>query len=178
MESIKTPPRTIMEVFKMVPEGTLAEIINGSIFMYPSPTTRHQIVLRQLSFVILDFIKHKKKGAEIFFSPYDVFLDEHSNAVQPDIVFVSAENKSIIKEDAIHGIPDMVIEILSPSNPDHDRVRKKDLYEKFGISEYWVVHPETQETIGFFLIHGKYKESEHYVGRIHSVILDNTEFEF
>jgi len=178
MESIKTPPRTIMEVFKMLPEGTLAEIINGSIFMSPSPTTRHQMVLRQLAFVILDFIKHKKKGAEIFFSPYDVFLDEHSNAVQPDIVFVSDENKSIIKEDAIHGVPDMLIEILSPSNSDHDLVRKKNLYEKFRIPEYWVVNPETKETIGFFLIQGKYEESDHSVGRIHSVILDNTEFEF
>ena len=57
MESIKTPPRTIMEVFKMLPEGTLAEIINGSIYMSPSPTTRHQTILRQLAFVIFDFIK-------------------------------------------------------------------------------------------------------------------------
>lgn len=70
-------------------------------------------------------MKHKKKGAEVFFSPYDVFLDEHSNVVQPEIVFVSAENKSIIKEDAIHGIPDMLIEILSPSNADHDLFLKR-----------------------------------------------------
>jgi Uma2 family endonuclease len=171
MESIKIPPRTIMEVFKMLPEGTLAEIINGSIFMSPSPTTRHQVILRQLAFVIFDFIKHKRKGAEIFFSPYDVFLDEHSNAVQPDIVLVSAENKSIIKEDAIHGIPDMLIEILSPSNEDHDLVRKKDLYEKFGVPEYWIINPETKETVGFFLKDGKYRESGHYAGKIHSAIL-------
>ena len=105
MESIKIPPRTDMEVFKMLPEGTLAEIINGSIFMSPSPTTKHQVTLRQLALVIFDFVKHKNKGAEVFFSPYDVFLDEHSNVVQPDIVFVSAENKSIIKEDAIHAFP-------------------------------------------------------------------------
>jgi Uma2 family endonuclease len=178
MQSVKTPPRTIMEVFKMLPEGTLAEIINGSIYMSLSPTTRHQIILRQLAFVIFDFVKHKKRGAEVFFSPYDVFLDEHSNAVQPDIVLVLAENKSIIKEDAIHGIPGMIIEILSPSNADHDLVRKKDLYEKSGIPEYWIVNPETKETVGFFLKDGKYRESEHYVGKIHSVILDNAEFEF
>ena len=57
----------MMEVFKMLPEGTLAEIINGSIYMSPSPTTKHQIILRQLAFVIFDFVKHKKKGAEVFF---------------------------------------------------------------------------------------------------------------
>lgn len=178
MQSIKTPPRTIMEVFKMLPEGTLAEIINGSIFMSPSPTTRHQAILRQLTFGIVDFLKRNKKEGEVFFSPYDVYLDEHANAVQPDIVFVSAENKSIIKEDAIHGIPDMLLEVLSPSNSDHDLISKKDLYEKFGVPEYWIVNPETKETVGFFLKEGKYRESGRYVGKICSVILDNTEFVF
>ena len=98
--------------------------------------------------------------------------------MQPDIVLVSAENKSIIKEDAIHGIPDMLIEILSPSNSDHDLIRKKDLYEKCGIPEYWIVNPETKETMGFILKDRKYEESGHYVGKIHSVILHNAEFEF
>ena len=98
--------------------------------------------------------------------------------MQPDIVIVSAENKSIIKEDAIHGIPDMLIEILSPSNSDHDLIQKKDLYEKCGIPEYWIVNPETKETVGFILKDGKFRESGHYVGKIHSVILDNAEFEF
>jgi hypothetical protein len=68
MQSIKTPPRSVMEVFKMLPEGTLAEIINGSIFMSPSPTTRHQAILRQLTFAIVDFLKRNKKEGEVFFA--------------------------------------------------------------------------------------------------------------
>ena len=72
----------------------------------------------------------------------------------------------------------MLIEILSPSNADHDLFRKKNLYEKFGIPEYWIINPETKETVGFFLKDGKYRESGHYVGKIHLVILDNTEFGF
>ena len=98
--------------------------------------------------------------------------------MQPDIVLVSAENKSIIKEDAIHGIPEMLIEILSPDNFNHDLIRKKVLYEKFGVTEYWVVTLETKETVGFFLKDGKYSESGRYIGKIHSVLLNNTEFEF
>ena len=178
MQSIKTPPRTIMEVFKMLPEGTLAEIINGTIYKSPSPTVKHQIILKELAFAISAFVKHNKKGSLVLFAPCDVFLDEDSNAVQPDIIFISAEKRSIIKDDAIHGIPDMLIEILSPRNSDHDLNRKKDLYETFGVSEYWVVTPETTETVGFFLKNGKYIESGRYVGKIHSVLLDNTEFDF
>jgi len=113
---------------------------------------------------------------DLFICPCDVFLDEHSNAVQPDIIYISPNRKSIVKDDAIHGVPDLVIEILSPSNFDHDLVGKKSLYEKFGIPEYWVVNPESKETVGFVLENGKYVESGRYIGKIHSVLLENTEF--
>src|SRR5690349_13357565 len=116
MQSALTPPRTVMEVFKMLPEGTLAEIINGQLYISPVPTAEHQRIIRGLSFAIFDFAKTKAVG-EVFFAPYDVFLDEHSNAVQPDIIFVSHQNSSIAKPDAIHGTPNLLIEILSPGNP-------------------------------------------------------------
>lgn len=169
-------PRSQMEVFKSLPEGTLAEIINGKIFMSPSPTSQHQIVVRELAFVIYQFIRQNKSGAEVFFAPLDVFLDEHSNAAEPDIIFVSAENKDIVKREAIHGVPDLIVEVISPGNADHDLIRKKDLYEQAGVSEYWVVVSETKESIGFLLKDGKYFESGRYVGRILSTVLGNTEF--
>lgn len=167
-----------MDVFKSLPEGTLAELINENLFMSPSPTIAHQRVLRQLAFDIFEFVKRNKRGAEVLFAPCDVFLDEYSNAVQPDIVFISDEKKSIIRKDAIHGIPDIVVEILSPFNRDHDRIRKKVLYEKFGVREFWIVDPETKETEGFFLKNGRYSESEQYIGKIRSVLLNDAEFEF
>ncbi len=166
----------MMEVFKMLPEGTLAEIINGSIFMSPSPTTKHQAILRQIAFSIYETTKNT--GGEVLFAPCDVFLDEHANAVQPDIFFIVPANQSIIKVNAIHGIPDLVIEILSPSNSDHDLICKRDLYEKFKVPEYWIVDPETKETTGFLIKDGKYSEPETYIGKIRSVVLGNTEFHF
>ena len=84
-------------------------------------------------------------------SPCDVFLDAQANAVQPDIIFVSTEHLSIIKDDAIYGIPDLLIEVLSAGNSEHDLVTKKRLYEKFGVKEYWIVNPVTDETIGYSL---------------------------
>jgi Uma2 family endonuclease len=178
MRSLKTPPRTIMEVYKMLPEGTLAELINGSIYMSPAPTPNHQLVIRELAFAILNYIKEHKKGSEIFFAPCDVFLDEEANAVQPDIIFISAEKKPIVKQDAIHGVPDFIVEVLSPGNSEHDLVIKRKLYEKFGVQEYWIIIPETKETVGFNLKDGNYVESGRYTGKIHSVLLGNTIFKF
>jgi Uma2 family endonuclease len=178
MQSLRTPPKTAMEVFKMLPEGTLAEIINGSIQMSPAPTPSHQSIVRELAYSILKYIKLNRKSDHIFFAPCDVFLDEQLNAVQPDIIFISASKASIIRDEAIHGVPDLIIEVLSPGNASHDLITKKDVYQKFGVQEYWVVTPATKETIGFILKNGSYTESGRYSGKIHSVILDNTSFEF
>jgi Uma2 family endonuclease len=167
-----------MEVYKMLPEGTLAEIINGSIQISPAPTPSHQTIVRELAYAILNYIKHQGKKDHIFFAPCDVFLDEQLNAVQPDIIFISALRQSIIKDEAIHGVPDLIIEVLSPGNSNHDLVTKKDLYQKFEVQEYWIVTPETKETRGFLLKNGSYSEFGRYKGKIHSVILDNTTFEF
>jgi Uma2 family endonuclease len=177
MQGIKTPPRTIMEVFQMLPQGTLAELIENSIYMSPAPTPKHQRIIRKISFAISAYIEARNLG-EVFFSPCDVFLDEHSNAVQPDIIFISTKNSSIVQEDSsIHGVPDLLIEILSKGNSDHDLVLKKNLYEKFRVKEYWVVDPETKETIGFSWNNGTYVESGRYSGMIKSVLF-NQEFEF
>ncbi len=179
MQSRSTsPPRTIMELYQMLPEGTLAELINGSIYMSPAPSPKHQSVIRELAFSILSYLRENSNKGELFFAPCDVFLDEQSNAVQPDIIFISEDNKSIIRQDAIHGIPNLIIEVLSPGNSEHDLITKRMLYEKFGVQEYWVVFPETEETIGFFLKAGNYLESGRHSHKIHSVLLNNTVFEF
>ncbi len=177
MQSIKTPPRTIIEVFKMLPEGTLAELINGTIYMSPAPNPFHQRVIRNLSFAISSFIEKNALG-EVFFAPCDVFLDDHANAVQPDIIFISTEKKAIVQKSGILGIPNLLIEVLSPDNSEHDTVVKKELYRKFGVQEYWIVDPETKETIGYSLKDNQYISLGQFVGKIHSVVLANQTFDF
>ncbi len=73
-----SPPRTVMEVFKMLPEGTLAEVIENSLYMSPTPLKEHQRVLRKLSTQFDLFVTENQLG-EIFCSPLDVFLDEQAN---------------------------------------------------------------------------------------------------
>lgn len=118
-----------------------------------------------------------KAIGETFLAPFDVFLDEYANAVQPDIVFISKQNSTIVRDDAIHGLPHLIIEITS-SNARHDTIRKKNLYERFGVHEYGIVSSGTKESEGFFLENGTYHSLGSFTGKIRSVILGNTEFTF
>lgn len=173
-ELIESPPRTIMELYKSLPEGTLAELIDNTIYMSPAPKFIHQktsrIIARQLENLIVD-----GGLGEVISAPFDVFLDEKSNAVQPDITVVFNENIQIIGDDgSVHGVPDMLIEILSKGNETNDTVKKKILYERFGVKEYWIVDPSSKHTIGYTLGKGGYKKLEEEKGVIRSSLLKAT----
>jgi Uma2 family endonuclease len=119
------------------------EIIDGEHFMSPSPRTRHQQVSMNLALIIANFLKKEKIGkigkiGQIFYAPCDVILSD-CNIVVPDLVYISRENKGIITKANIQGSPDLIVEILSPSNKSYDRLLKKGLYEAFGVKEYWIV---------------------------------------
>jgi Uma2 family endonuclease len=163
-----------MEVYQMLPEGTLAEIINNQIFMPPSPLLKHQKILNRINNRLYNCFELNGLG-EVFTAPLDVYLDETSNAVQPDIIVVLKENLSITNEDGhIHGIPDLLIEVLSPGNREYDLIKKKDLYEQFGVKEYWIVDPETTLALIYDLRNGKYQRIGDAIGSIHSHLLKTT----
>jgi Uma2 family endonuclease len=177
LQALVSPPRTLMEVFKMLPEGTLAEIINNQLYMSPSPVGKHQRILRDLFRNLDKFIVSRQLG-EVFFAPFDVFLDEETNVVQPDLIFVSSANLHIVDDDGvIHGVPDMLIEVLSPGNPEHDTKTKKDLYEHFGVKEYWIVDPATKSTTGYTLAGRRYQKIDSVPGKINSLLLNHS-FDF
>ena len=145
-----------MEVYKNLPEGTLAELIDDVIYMSPSPVKNHQQVLQTIFRRLSEAIEDSKKG-EIIIAPFDVYLDPLSNAVQPDISVILHANSGRSQPDGhFHGVPDLIIEILSPGNKDYDLIKKKALYERFGVKEYWIVDPETKAALGYFLEDGKY----------------------
>lgn len=161
-----------MEVYKMLPEGTLAELINGILYMSPSPIARHQRTLSLLSAQMVMFTEKNDLG-QVFVAPFDVYLDEHANAVQPDILFIAKENLSII-QGHVHGVPDLIIEILSEGNSTHDTKRKKELYEKFAVKEYWIVDPETKQTTGYSFSEGAFNALPSQPSQIKSLLLAET----
>lgn len=154
----------------------MAELIDGSIYMSPAPTPQHQRIIGKLYRILTGYIEHNNLG-EILISPCDVFLDETANVVQPDLIFIAADNSSLVQNDAIHGVPDMLLEILSPGNSRHDLVRKKELYERFGVKEYWIINPDTREVTGFLLKAGKYGDALQLTAKIKSALLQH-EFDF
>lgn len=116
------------------------EIIEGELLMSPAPVPYHQAVSRNIGFALWSYVKKKKLGV-VYYAPIDVVLDEH-NVLQPDIVFIFEERKHIVGEKAIKGAPDLVIEIVSPSSLGRDTVLKRNVYEKSGVKEFWIVYPE------------------------------------
>lgn len=130
------------EDYLKTPDDKRYELIEGELYMTPSPNTRHQKISRELEFRLMKFVKEKGLG-EVFDAPFDVYLDEE-NVVQPDILFVSNDRLEIIGEDNIKGAPDLVIEILSENTAYRDTIQKKMLYARFGVKEYWIVAPKEE----------------------------------
>jgi Uma2 family endonuclease len=169
-KEISNPPRTAFDVFQMLPEGTLAEVIENQLFMAPSPSPDHQETSGNLFTDINVFVRKNGLG-KVFFAPLDLYLDEHSNVVQPDLLFISKNNPLIIDKRGLKGVPDLIIEILSPGNKKYDSVKKKKLYEKFGVKEYWIVDPETKMATGFLLKGSIYISQKELHNEIRSSIL-------
>jgi Uma2 family endonuclease len=175
--TIERPPRTMMEVYEMLPEGTLAELIDNQIYMSPAPNTNHFVTAKKISKIFDKLIEDTGKGF-VFYAPYDVYLDETQNAVHPDIFIVLSSNEGKIEAQGnFIGVPDLILEVLSMGNRSHDMVKKKDLYEKFGVKEYWIVDPETKLAIGFALSGNTYNKISEEIGKINSPLL-NSDFVF
>ncbi len=135
------------------------ELINGKLVRKSAPQPRYQRISRKLLRLMDDFIQKGNLG-EVFYAPIDFFLDEE-NVPQPDLVFVSTARSFIVDEmDGILGVPDLVVEIISPSSIRMDRVDKKDLYEGFGVPEYWLIDPKNTAIEVFSFQNGRYKSTD------------------
>ncbi|MDQ6814004.1 MAG: Uma2 family endonuclease, partial [Bacteroidota bacterium] len=133
----QTVPRTALEVFEMLPEGTRCEVINNLLYMSPAPTSYHQ----WLQTILTIEIGNRIKGKARVLPTVDTFFETQQSAFQPDLIVVLNSNLDIIRENGIYGAPDVVIEILS-GDQKRDLIKKKFVYEKGGVKEYFVVNPE------------------------------------
>ncbi len=135
-------------------DGFRHEIIDGRHVVNPSPSTQHQHVSKRLQYQLYTKIELAGLGL-LFPAPMDVQLSQF-DIVQPDLVVILNENVRKITPSKIKVAPHLVVEIISPSTAGNDRTIKKDLYERSGVNEYWIVDPFEQQVDQWVLCEGKY----------------------
>ncbi|MBL8910809.1 MAG: Uma2 family endonuclease [Archangium sp.] len=148
-------PLTYEDYALLPADGRRWELMGGDFHVSPAPTCWHQAVVAQLVFQFMTAFQDG--SARVFPSPIDVILDD-TNTVQPDVVVVGAQHRHLISRRGIEGAPDLVVEVISPDYAAKDQVLKRHLFERFGISEYWLINPEDRSFVALGLRDGKYVE--------------------
>ena len=151
MQALQSQPETItLEQYEALPEEKRVEVFDGIVYDMASPSQIHQSILLELSTLLNSYVKSHTGDCKIFPAPFDVKLSDHPlTIVQPDIMIVCDKNKLDGKR--CNGAPDFVIEIISPSNPADDYVRKLYYYKNYGVREYWIVDTRRKTvTVNYF----------------------------
>ena len=162
------------------PEDERVELIDGKIYFMLAPSKQHQQLLRRLSLRFANYLHGKDCG--VYFAPFDVRIDLDfggDSVVQPDLIVVCDELK--LDERGLNGAPDLVVEILSPSNVAHDKVRKFNKYLEVGVCEYWIVDPVKEEVTVNILTGIRYESTVYFkgdcvkVGVLDDLVIDVTD---
>ncbi len=122
--------------------------------MSPAPYGHHQAVAGELFAFLRDYLRSLKSGM-VFHAPFDVILEDKV-ALQPDVVVFKEEKYNLYEKQGFFGAPDLVMEVISKGTRRIDYGRKFDLYEKYGVPEYWIVEPELQSIEIHVLKESKY----------------------
>ncbi len=169
------------------PENERVEIIDGHIYaMSPSPSRIHQKIVMELSAEIRNYIKSNKGLCEVYPAPFDVILKDDNEdinssktTIQPDIAVICDKNK--LTDKGCIGSPDLIIEVVSPFNPNNDYIRKLSLYDHYKVREYWIVNPTNGSILVYRLDgNGAYAAPETYSFKdtIRVGIYDSLEIDF
>ncbi|RYE19771.1 MAG: Uma2 family endonuclease [Sphingobacteriaceae bacterium] len=140
MLNTETKNKYTVEDYMLLEEGAPFQLINYDLIMSPSPTHLHQTIIIRLAQHISNHLDKTLNKGYFLIAPTDVFLGE-GNVFQPDLIFISAENRKKIINGRIDFAPDLCIEILSPATAYYDIKNKKRTYENYGVKEYVIIDP-------------------------------------
>ena len=144
---------TYADWLRLPDDGFRYELIEGELFVSPSPSIEHQNAVSALLTEMRYYARGKNLGL-VLTAPIGVQLPDHAVVVQPDVLFVSRDRLDIVADDMITGAPDLVVEVLSPSNWVFDRTRKQQAYEQAGVREYWIVDYRAR-TVDVLVLEGR-----------------------
>lgn len=142
---------TYADLEAMPEDGMRYEILDGELFVSGAPAMIHQWIIGQLYWLL-----RAKQGdaiGSVWFSPLDVVLSP-TRVVEPDIIVLRTPAKLHLNKKYIDFVPDLVMEVLSPTNQKHDRLRKRRFYARCRVPEYWIVDPESSTVEVLALVEG------------------------
>ena len=132
---------TYEDLFSLPDDGRRYEIIEGELYEMPAPNWDHAVTIVNLLALLIPVVQ--SLGGQVVTAPLDVFF-EGADPVQPDIVVLLPDSAAIGAGRGVEGAPDLMIEILSPSNRGHDLLTKRALYARAGVREYWILDPASR----------------------------------
>ncbi len=146
---------TYNELVAEMPESSQpTELWDGELIMSPAPSFFHQKIVFRSQKALNDWVVARRLG-EVVGAPIDMVLSPH-RVVQPDVAFIAKERLNII-ERAIMGPADLVLEVISLGGRNRDRIEKRDLYEQYGVKEYWIIDPESETVDVLELVNGRFE---------------------
>ncbi len=168
------------DYLRLPDDGQRYEIIHGVLYVSPAPRYIHQFTVTRLASFLTHFVLERDLGA-VLAAPLDVLLPDVANPVQPDVVFLSHENLPHPDAQGVEGVPDLVVEVLSPATSRIDQHVKFGAYENAGVQEYWLIEPKLRTVLVYVLDDASHEYRE--LGRFgvgesaHSEILAGFEVE-
>ena len=146
---------TYEDWLRLPDDGFRYEVLHGVLYMSPPPAVPHQDAQGEL-YTLMRFYAKRKHLGMVLGAPIGVRLPGEPVPLQPDILFVRQERASIVGKEYVEGAPDLVVEILSPSNWQYDRKEKFLAYQAAGVPEYWIVDYRARTIEVFLLEEGAY----------------------
>jgi len=136
-------------------DGRRYEVVEGTLFMAPSPSRWHQETVGELFAYLRDYIKMHELG-RVYMAPFDVEL-ANNIVVQPDVMVILNANREKVVENRVVGAPDLVVEVASPGTAGYDRREKQNIYAHSSVTEYWIADPSARTVEVLLLEFGEYR---------------------
>ncbi|MDE7478313.1 MAG: Uma2 family endonuclease [Lachnospiraceae bacterium] len=147
---------TIDDIYNL-PDGQRAELIDGELYMMATPSTKHQRLVKEFTYLIEDYIRRSNGECEVFPAPFAVFLNADDKIyLEPDISVICDKDK--LTDDGCKGAPDWIIEIVSLSSRPMDYNKKLFKYRTAGVREYWIVDPMKQLIMVYNFEHDTFEQ--------------------
>ena len=143
-------------------DGNRYEVIDGVLYMTSAPSYFHQWITRQIALALIDQLDRTGFGLTTW-APIGLFMPG-CDPVQPDLVTIQTSDLGIVHDKRIYGVPTLLVEILSPTNPETDLTIKRAAYARAGVPEYWIVRPASRDMLVCSQpdpLHGDYRREDH-----------------